>query len=218
MRRLLGLLLGGVLLAGSLAACAPGTGDEGDDDSFIVPQRVGRPKVDVDTAELRRKKARAGIEACVPGSGEHVDDGLPELTLPCFGGGKDVDLSTLRGPLVINLWAQTCKPCRDEMPILQDFYQQYGDQVQVLGINFQDTLPEGAMVLAEQSGVTYPLLADPGGDVIAKKPLQGIRGLPAQVLVDADGRVAYRSPMVIESESQLVDLVEEHLGIEVKRS
>lgn len=213
MRRLLLAVLA-VLLAGSLAACAPGSGDK-DDDGFVVPQRVGKPKVDVDTTELRRKKARAGIEPCVPGTGEHVEDGLPELTLPCFGGGEEVDLSALRGPLVINLWSQTCKPCREEMPILQGFYKRYGDQVRVLGINFQDTLPEGAMVLAEQSGVTYPLLADPGGDVIAKEPLQGIRGLPAQVLVDADGRVAYRSPLVIESEQHLVDLVEEHLDVKL---
>lgn len=212
MRRLLGLFLIAVL-AGSLAACAPGTGDK-DDDGFIVP-RAGKSKVDVDTAELRRKKARAGIEECQPGSGEPVDDGLPEVTLPCLGGGKDVDLSALRGPLVVNLWAQWCAPCRDELPVLQDFHKKYGDQVQVLGVNFQDRLPDLAMVMAEQAGVTFPLVADPGGELSAQEPLPVINKLPMWLFVAADGKLTHKVFVQVEDEQQLVDLVEEHLDVDL---
>ncbi|WP_109507903.1 TlpA disulfide reductase family protein [Nocardioides speluncae] len=211
MRRPLVLLVA-VVLAGSLAACAPGTGDK-DDDGFIVPQKVGGSKVDVDTAELRRKKERAGIEDCVPGTGDPVDDGLPEVTLPCLGGGKDVDLSALRGPLVVNLWAQWCKPCRDELPILQDFHKKYGDQVQVLGVNFQDRLPDLAMVMAEQARVTFPLVADPGGELSAAEPLPVINKLPMWLFVDADGEISQQVFVQVKSEEQLVDLVEEHLDV-----
>jgi thiol-disulfide isomerase/thioredoxin len=214
MRRLAGLLLA-IVLVGSLAACAPGT-DGKDDDGFVVPQRVGKSNVDVDTAELRRKKARAGIETCEPGAGDAVDDGLPEVTLPCLGGGPDVDLSALRGPLVVNLWAQWCTPCREELPVLQAFHKKYGDQVQVLGVNFQDRLPDLAMVMAEQAGVTFPLVADPGGELSAQEPLPVINKLPLWVFVDEDGKVTQKVFVQIEDEQQLVDLVDEHLGIVVK--
>ena len=38
---------------------------------------------------------------------------LPTITLPCLGGGTSVDLSTLKGPLVLSLWQAGCAPCRE---------------------------------------------------------------------------------------------------------
>ena len=93
-----------------------------------------------------------------------MDGGLPAVTLPCLGGGSDVDLSTLRGPMVVNLWASWCGPCRTEMPILQGFAEEYDGRVAVLGVDYQDVQPEAALELARDSGVTYPLLADPQAD------------------------------------------------------
>jgi thiol-disulfide isomerase/thioredoxin len=173
----------------------------------------GPAKIDVDTPQLRQTKARAGVEDCVPSRGDHVDGGLPAVTLPCFGGGPDVDLGALRGPMVVNLWASTCGPCRQEMPILEDFHKEYGDQVQVLGIDYQDVQTEAAMDLVRQTGATYPLLADPQSDLSGAAPFPALRGLPFLALVGADGRVAHQEFTVVESRQQLVGLVEEHLGI-----
>lgn len=168
--------------------------------------------VDVDTPRLRELKSEAGVEPCEPGSGEAVDGGLPALTLGCLGGGDDVDLSALRGPLVINLWASWCTSCRKEMPVLQDFHEQYADEVPLIGIDWQDVQPEAALELVADSGVTYPLLADPAGEwgVIDGMP---VRGLPGIVLIDAAGNVAYRNLEVIESVEELKSLVESELGV-----
>src|SRR3954454_8278395 len=41
-------------------------------------------------------------------------------------GGKTIDLSQFKGQVVmINFWASWCKPCRDEMPLLEDIYKKY---------------------------------------------------------------------------------------------
>ena len=173
----------------------------------------GPARIDVDTPELRQMKADAGVEPCRPGDGEPVEGGLPALTLPCLGGGDDVDLSTLRGPMVVNLWASSCGPCRTEMPLLQEFHDQHGDRVSVLGIDYQDTQPVAAMELVRETGVTYPLLADPQSALDGASPIPRMSGLPFLAFVDAEGRVVHREFVIIESERQLLDLVDQHLGI-----
>ena len=176
--------------------------------------------VDVDTAQLRALKEKSGVETCEPGSGGSSirDGGLPRIELPCLGGGPQVDLSTLRGPLVINLWAQWCGPCREELPYYERLHAEAGDgsgdgsgdQVEVIGVDYQDTRPDAALELAGESGVTYPLLADPGAEL--RVPFK-VRGLPAAVFVDRDGTVTHTEYVVIRSYGQLRDLVEEHLDV-----
>ena len=180
------------------------------------PADPGTPKasnVDVDTPALRAQKADAGIEDCEPGTGPAPeDDAMPALTLACLGGGPDVRLDELRGPLVVNLFAQWCEPCRTELPYYQRLHQDGKGKVEVLGIDYLDTQPEGALALAKATGVTFPLLADPDGLL---RPEFRIRGLPGVVLVDADGRVTRVEFTVMRSYDQLTALVEEHLGVTV---
>ena len=196
-------LAAAVLLSGLVAGCS--------DDEVPAP---GRAQIDVDTPELRELKAAAGIEACEPASGEPVDGGLPAVTLPCLGGGEDVDLAALRGPLVLNIWAAWCGPCVAEMPALAEFYERYGDQVPVVGIDYLDPQTGPALELARKSKVTYPLLADPQGDLRAKGPFPAAVNPPSFVFVAADG-AATVVPGGIESTEELVDLVEKHLGVEL---
>lgn len=198
-------LLGLVLLAG-LTACADG--------GIPAP---GAAKVDVDTPELRAAKEAAGVADCAPGDAgpATVEDALPELTLACFGGGPDVDLSTLRGPMVISVWASWCGPCRKEMPVLQAFHEQHGGQVPVVGIDYSDPQTGSAMDLVEETGATYPLLADPQEDISGASPFPVMQGLPFVGLVDAEGALVYGEFEVIESQQQLEDLVTEHLGVDL---
>lgn len=198
-----------VMLAGLglvlLTACAP-------EPVAQEPATPSRIDVDVDTPQLRQLRADAGIEECREGAAAPVDGGLPELSLPCLGGGSDVDLSTLEGPLVVNFWAQNCAPCRTEMPILQSFHEDRRGEIGVVGIDWQDVQPEAALQLARKTGVTYPLLADPGDETSGAGPINRVRGLPMLLLVDADGEVVHQEFVALDSRAQLDQLVEEHLG------
>jgi thiol-disulfide isomerase/thioredoxin len=174
----------------------------------------GEAKIDVDTPRLAAMKKDAGVADCAPGDAAPVEGGLPAVTLPCFGGGPSVDLSSLRGPLVINLFAATCGPCRKEMPVLQQFHERYGDRVGVLGVDYTDVQTEPAMQLVKRSGVTYPLLADPQSDLQGAAPFPNLIGLPLFAFVAADGTVQFASGGV-DSLDEMVELANDHLGTDL---
>jgi thiol-disulfide isomerase/thioredoxin len=201
-----------LLLAGCGTDGSPPIAPTGDDPADSAAGAAG---VDVDTPELRAARKRAGIEACPapssPGGGAPKDP-LPDVTLPCLGGGPDVDLSSLRGPMVVNLWAQWCGPCREELPHYQALHERAGDRVRVLGVDYQDTRPAWAIGLLRETGVTYASVADPGGEL--RVPLR-VRGLPAVLFVDEQGRVVHQEFVVVRSYEQLAGMVEEHLGVAV---
>ena len=131
---------------------------------------------------------------------------LPDVTLDSLTGGQPVDLGELRGPVVVNLWAQWCGPCTRELPIYQTFFQQHGDQVTVLGVDWQDVLGDKARALASESGVTYPLVVDSEPEIRTKT-------LPRLILLDAHGKIAFQQSVEITSLAQLERLVEKHLGV-----
>lgn len=195
-----------VVLLIVLTAC---TSDQGGTDTSV--QAPFAVDIDVNTPLLRTLKQDAGIEPCRPGNGTRpATEAMPELRLACLGGGRAVDLSTLHGPLVVNLWASWCGPCREELPYYQRLHEEAGGKVDVLGIDYEDTQPDAALELASEAGVTYPLLADPGGGIHV--PFE-VRALPGVVFVDREGSITHIEYVVIRSYEQLRDLVDEHLDV-----
>lgn len=132
-------------------------------------------------------------------------DRLPDVTLQSLTGGDSVRLRALRGPMVVNLWASWCTPCRKELPRYQAFAAKHRGAVKVVGVDFQETRPDAARALARRSGVRYPLVADPDGRVRAM-------GLPKLILLDREGRIVHEQYVEITSVGQLERIVAQHLG------
>jgi cytochrome c biogenesis protein CcmG, thiol:disulfide interchange protein DsbE len=170
--------------------------------------------VQVDTRRLQELKEEAGIADCPQVQpAEDVAGGLPDLTLPCLGGGPDVQLAGLAGePMVINLWASWCAPCREELPILQEYAERADGRVTVIGVDFQDMRPEAALELARRSGVTYPQLADVDAEL---KQAFRVQGMPWTVVIDADGRIVHTLTGQIHSVDELDEAVDESVGVSV---
>jgi thiol-disulfide isomerase/thioredoxin len=202
---------GGILLVAVLVA-----GCGGDDPSAKPTFGGGSEPAGASTSELADLKAEAKIEDCPRAdersteAGPAVEDGLPDVELDCLGGGRPVNLSELSGPMVINLWASWCKPCREELPMFARADREYGDRVDFLGIDVADAAPEAALRLADSTGATFPHLADPDSE--ARGGLR-VTGLPQTIFVDARGRMIHTERAPFRSYADVTAAIRRHLGV-----
>jgi cytochrome c biogenesis protein CcmG, thiol:disulfide interchange protein DsbE len=173
--------------------------------------------IDVATDDLVRLKQQADMADCPTSTASHpaADDALPDVELPCLGGGRDVRLAGLDGPVVLNVWASYCAPCREELPVLEQLHQAAGDDLTVLGVDYEDPAPGAALRLAADAGVTFPSVADPGADLRADLE---IIALPQTVFVAADGSIVRTERRELTSFDLAADLVREHLGVDVSQA
>jgi cytochrome c biogenesis protein CcmG, thiol:disulfide interchange protein DsbE len=165
------------------------------------------------TADLGAMKKAAGIADC-PRSDPDVaalPSGLPDVVLPCLGGGREVRLAGLRGePMMINVWAQWCEPCREEAPYLAAVAKADNSDLMIVGIDHADPRPDLAIEFAQLSTWTYPQLADP--DVVLRAELQ-ITGPPQTFFIRPDGTIAYRHAGPFSSANEIRDLAQKYLGV-----
>ncbi len=107
-----------------------------------------------------------------------------------------MNFSDLRGKgVIVNFWASWCGPCRREMPLLEDIYQEYRDQGLVLiGISVGESR-EVAKSYAQAVGVTYPIWGDlirtgPGATGGTRLSDQfNVVGLPSTFFIDRNGTI-----------------------------
>jgi thiol-disulfide isomerase/thioredoxin len=112
---------------------------------------------------------------------------LPAFDVETF----DRLLAQLHGtPVVVNVWAAWCGPCKAEAPLLRAASQTFGDRVQFLGVDILDSL-DGARGFIADHGLTYPSVFDPPGAI---RDSLGMIGQPVTVFYDAQGNVVKTYP------------------------
>ncbi len=70
---------------------------------------------------------------------------LPVTTAAEF----EAHLAGIDTPAVVNVWASWCLPCRSEAPLLNAAFEQYGDQIEFVGVNVTDNQTDAKAFLAE---------------------------------------------------------------------
>ena len=156
----------------------------------------------------------ATARASTPGEVEIGSD-LREAKLHSLSG-KTKKFADYKGkPLIINVWASWCEPCRAEMGSLQRLARKYGGkQINVIGISTDDD-GAAAAALIKRAKITFENFLD--SNVFLENML-GADTIPLTVLVDGRGRVLNKVRGVFEWDSpEVLDAIEETFQIKLPR-
>lgn len=111
---------------------------------------------------------------------------MPQVVLTTLEG-RSVPLDSLKGkPMVVNLWATWCPPCRREMPVLRDAQVREQDVVFVFA-NQGESADKIQKYLDSEGLSLGNVLLDPTGELARQI---GSRAMPTTLFFDAKGRLA----------------------------
>jgi thiol-disulfide isomerase/thioredoxin len=131
----------------------------------------------------------ASDDGATPGDGGDRASLLPATAtaLPPFDlAAYQALLDELRGtPVLVNIWASWCGPCREEAPHLRAGHEGFGDRVQFLGVDILDGR-EDARAFVDEVGWTYPSVFDVTGAI---RDGLGLVGQPVTLFYDAAGEL-----------------------------
>ena len=132
-----------------------------------------------------------------------VGDEVPNCGAEALDG-DSITLADLRGtPLLLNLWATWCVPCRTEMPELQEISEKYEGSLEVIGVSIdQPGTQEAVRGFLADVGADFRILLDPEQRAVRSFTTVGV---PETFLVDSEGVVRARAEEHHEVDARLLD-------------
>jgi thiol-disulfide isomerase/thioredoxin len=133
-------------------------------------------------------------------------------SMPCLDGGGEINFHRLKGPIVVNVWGSWCEGCKEEMPYFVDLYQSPAfktGQIQLLGVNVEESSRDDAVGFIQQSGMSWPHLEDITG---ISKSIFG-PGVPVTWFIDSQGRAIATKIGAYANKQELFDQVEKVFGV-----
>ena len=118
------------------------------------------------------------------------DQLAPNITLQNLQG-ETVELADYKGKnVVLNFWTTWCPPCREEMPYIQEYYEnnKTKQNVEVLGVNltFATDSEENVKQFVESNHLTFPVLITYDQEV---EKLYRIQTIPSTYFLDEEGQI-----------------------------
>jgi len=131
------------------------------------------------------------------GSSDNPNQSIPQERIKNYEAlslenGKPITVANATGDLIVlNSWATWCVPCREEMPGLEQLYEEYKDKgLEVIGVSVDSFgMDDRIKLFAERIGITYPIWHDPN-DAITRT-FKAI-GVPESYLIDKNGTIYHQ--------------------------
>lgn len=110
--------------------------------------------------------------------------------------GKNISISNFVGKnkyVLVDFWASWCGPCRKEMPNVVKAYNLYHKKgLEVVGVSF-DNNKDAWVKAISQLKMPWPQMSDIKGWESAASSLYNIKAIPANVLIDKDGKIVAKN-------------------------
>lgn len=97
----------------------------------------------------------------------------------------EVEIGSSDRPMVVNLWASWCIPCRSEAPLLRQAHATFGDEIRFLGIATEDS-PGASLAFLDEFELTFENRSDRPGAI---RGHLGAVGLPVTVFIRPGGEI-----------------------------
>lgn len=124
--------------------------------------------------------------------GLKIGEYAPDFTVTTFEG-EEKKLSDLKGKKVfLNFWATWCPPCRVEMPEMEKFYEEFGDEVEIMAVNVTSTEKSVKDVTSyvHNEGFTFPIYLDRERNAANR---YRIPAYPTTYFIGSDGKIQSKS-------------------------
>ncbi len=142
-----------------------------------------------------------------PSQQASAQSSIPEVSLRDSDGNLVALRSLIRPgkPTIISFWATWCAPCKKELSNYAELYAdwQKAFDVEVLAISIDDSR-NSAKVKSYINGVKWPfrVLLDPNEDM---KRALNFQTVPFSLLIDGEGRIAYRHNSYVEGDEYVME-------------
>jgi len=143
-----------------------------------------------------------------------LDTADKSTVMPCLDGSGSVNFHQVKGPMVINAWGSWCEGCKEEMPYFVDLYKTQAfesGQIQLVGINVEESSKEDAIEYVKKSGMSWPHLEDLDG---ISKSIFG-PGVPVTWFINEEGKNVATKIGTYTNKKQLFEQVEKAFGIKL---
>lgn len=165
---------------------------------WLEPANQRRFKDDVRRAIARRLAGEAVTGLDVADVTTEADAAEGAATLPALSlqdiSGAAIDAARLANrPVIVEMWATWCPPCRETMAWLPSLQKKYGDRVAVLAIAVDSKL-DAVRTMASSFKPNYPIVM---GTPEVIKAFGAVAAVPKLIVYDAQGRrssVLYGAP------------------------
>ncbi|OAH63848.1 thiol-disulfide oxidoreductase [Dietzia cinnamea] len=179
-----------------------------------APPVGGPPADEPHTVVDAGTRATADLPACRDSAAPATTTGpVAGLMVRCMDDGSTTTLGKIQAgkPMVVNMWAYWCEPCRRELPAIRDAAATLGDDVRVVISHTDPSETKGFDTLGALGIDELVSVSDHDEElptVLGAPPV-----LPLTLFVRADGTVAHVLVQPMDSEQDVLDAVAEHLGV-----
>ena len=136
------------------------------------------------------------------------------LKMSCLDNSSEINYHSIKGPIIINVWASWCTGCKEEMPYFVDLYTNpifKSGQIKLLGIDVDEKNSDSGPNFIKSHGMSWPHLEDTD----SRSKLVFGPGVPVTYFLDKSGEVIHKYIGAYRSKSQLYEAVEKYFQVKL---